>query len=64
MAADGPNQVALVVATMLAVFVGWRRGHSLTTYAGIRMPRIPAAQIEAATAGGATTPVHGDTKQN
>jgi NhaC family Na+:H+ antiporter len=27
--AVGPNQVALVVATMIAVFVGWRRGHSL-----------------------------------
>ncbi|MCC8403258.1 Na+/H+ antiporter NhaC [Paraburkholderia sp. MMS20-SJTN17] len=29
--ANGPNQVALVVATMLAVFVGWRRGHSLAS---------------------------------
>ncbi|MCC8397160.1 Na+/H+ antiporter NhaC [Paraburkholderia sp. MMS20-SJTR3] len=29
--ADGPNQVALVVATMLAVFVGWRRGHSVAS---------------------------------
>jgi Na+:H+ antiporter, NhaC family len=27
--AFGPNQVALVVATMIAVFVGWRRGHTL-----------------------------------
>ncbi len=27
--AGGPNQVALVVATMIAVFVGWRRGHTL-----------------------------------
>jgi NhaC family Na+:H+ antiporter len=27
--AVGPNQVALVVATMIAIFVGWRRGHSL-----------------------------------
>ena len=27
--AVGPNQVALVVATMVAVFIGWRRGHSL-----------------------------------
>jgi NhaC family Na+:H+ antiporter len=27
--ATGPNQVALVVATMIAVFVAWRRGHSL-----------------------------------
>ena len=27
--AVGPNQVALAVATMLAVFIGWRRGHSL-----------------------------------
>ncbi|KAB7649110.1 Na+/H+ antiporter NhaC family protein [Polymorphobacter fuscus] len=25
----GPNQVALTVATMIAVFIGWRRGHSL-----------------------------------
>lgn len=27
--AGGPNQVALVVATMIAVFTGWRRGHSV-----------------------------------
>ena len=27
--AKGPNQVGLVIATMVAVFVGWRRGHSL-----------------------------------
>lgn len=27
--AGGPNQVALVVSTMIAVFIGWRRGHSL-----------------------------------
>jgi NhaC family Na+:H+ antiporter len=27
--AAGPNQVALVVASMIALFVGWRRGHSL-----------------------------------
>ncbi len=27
--AGGPNQVALVVATMIAVFIAWRRGHSL-----------------------------------
>jgi Na+:H+ antiporter, NhaC family len=26
--AAGPNQVALVVATMIAVFIAWRRGHS------------------------------------
>jgi Na+:H+ antiporter, NhaC family len=25
----GPNQVALVVATMVAVFIAWRRGHTL-----------------------------------
>ena len=25
----GPNQVALTVAGMIAVFIGWRRGHSL-----------------------------------
>jgi NhaC family Na+:H+ antiporter len=25
----GPNQVALTIATMIAVFIGWRRGHSL-----------------------------------
>ncbi|CAB3799704.1 Malate-2H(+)/Na(+)-lactate antiporter [Paraburkholderia ultramafica] len=29
--AGGPNQVGLVVATMIAVFIGWRRGHSLTS---------------------------------
>ena len=28
-ARSGPNQVALVVAAMLALFIGWRRGHSL-----------------------------------
>jgi Na+:H+ antiporter, NhaC family len=27
--AAGPNQVALTVATMIAVFIGWRRGHTL-----------------------------------
>ncbi len=27
--AAGPNQVALTVATMIAVFVAWRRGHAL-----------------------------------
>jgi len=27
--AGGPNQVALAVATMVAVFIGWRRGHTL-----------------------------------
>ena len=27
--AGGPNQVAMVVSTMIAVFIGWRRGHSL-----------------------------------
>ena len=27
--ASGPNQVALVFATMIAVFLAWRRGHSL-----------------------------------
>lgn len=27
--AAGPNQVALAVATMIAVAVGWRRGHSM-----------------------------------
>jgi NhaC family Na+:H+ antiporter len=26
--AGGPNQVALTVAAMIAVFIGWRRGHS------------------------------------
>lgn len=25
----GPNQVALTIATMIGVFIGWRRGHSL-----------------------------------
>ena len=29
--AGGPNQVALTVATMIAVFIGWRRGHALET---------------------------------
>ena len=29
--AGGPNQVALVVAAMIAVFIGWRRGHSLAS---------------------------------
>ncbi len=29
--AAGPAQVALVVATMVAVFIAWRRGHSLST---------------------------------
>jgi Na+:H+ antiporter, NhaC family len=27
----GPNQVGLVVATMIAVFIGWRRGHTLAS---------------------------------
>lgn len=27
--ASGPNQIALVVATMIALFIAWRRGHSL-----------------------------------
>ena len=27
--AGGPNQVALVASTMIAVFIGWHRGHSL-----------------------------------
>src|SRR5262249_22265952 len=25
----GPNQIALVLATMIAVFIAWRRGHTL-----------------------------------
>ena len=25
----GPNQVALTVATMIAAYIGWRRGHTL-----------------------------------
>jgi NhaC family Na+:H+ antiporter len=29
--AGGPNQVGLVAATMIAVFIGWRRGHSLAS---------------------------------
>lgn len=29
--AGGPNQVALVVATMIAVLIGWRRGHALAS---------------------------------
>ncbi|WEX10760.1 Na+/H+ antiporter NhaC family protein [Chelativorans sp. AA-79] len=28
---SGPTQVALVVATMIAVFIAWRRGHSLSS---------------------------------
>lgn len=27
--ADGPNQIALVVASLVAVFIGWRRGYTL-----------------------------------
>jgi NhaC family Na+:H+ antiporter len=27
--AGGPNQVALVMATMIAIFIAWRRGHTL-----------------------------------
>ncbi len=27
--ASGPNQVALVVATMIAVLIGWRKGHTM-----------------------------------
>jgi len=27
--ASGPNQVGMVVATMITVFLGWRRGHTL-----------------------------------
>ena len=27
--ADGPTQVGMVVATMIAVFIGWHRGHTL-----------------------------------
>jgi Na+:H+ antiporter, NhaC family len=27
--AKGPNQVGMVVATMIAVFIGWRRGYTL-----------------------------------
>ncbi|MBC8747619.1 MULTISPECIES: Na+/H+ antiporter NhaC [Paraburkholderia] len=29
--ASGPNQVGLTVAAMIAVFIGWRRGHSLAS---------------------------------
>ena len=29
--ANGPNQVALTVATMIAAFIGRRRGHSLAS---------------------------------
>ncbi|MCC8395648.1 Na+/H+ antiporter NhaC [Paraburkholderia sp. MMS20-SJTR3] len=29
--AGGPNQVGLVIATMIAVFIGWRRGHTLAS---------------------------------
>jgi NhaC family Na+:H+ antiporter len=27
--AVGPNQVAIVIATMIALFIGWRRGHAV-----------------------------------
>ena len=27
--AGGPNQIALIVATMIAVFIAWRRGHTI-----------------------------------
>ena len=30
----GPNQIALVVATMVAAFVGWRRGYTLEALGG------------------------------
>jgi len=32
--AGGPNQVALVVAAMIALFIGWRRGHTLESLGG------------------------------
>ncbi|MBN3849519.1 Na+/H+ antiporter NhaC [Paraburkholderia sp. Ac-20342] len=30
--ASGPNQVGLVVATMISVFIGWRHGHTLASF--------------------------------
>lgn len=46
--AGGPNQVALVVATMIAVFIAWRRGHTL---ASLREAAI-RARLVAAPGGG------------
>ena len=34
----GPNQVALVVATMIAVFIAWRRGHTLASLRWLPIP--------------------------
>ncbi|RKT13833.1 hypothetical protein B0G69_7041 [Paraburkholderia sp. RAU2J] len=60
--ASGPNQVGLVAATMIAVFIGWRRGHSLASLGeaavdhsdcvcgasgrGVFPPRRPKLQLE------------------
>jgi NhaC family Na+:H+ antiporter len=38
--AAGPNQIALVVATMIAVFVGWRRGHTLDSLRGAAVASV------------------------
>ena len=42
--AGGPNQVALIVATMVAVLLAWRRGYTLDELArgGRRQRRAPA----------------------
>src|SRR5215475_4634877 len=36
----GPNQVALVFATLVAVFVAWRRGHTLESLREASVARI------------------------
>jgi len=41
--ASGPTQVALVVATMIAVFIAWRRGHSFAA--------LHAAAVESVSSG-------------
>lgn len=41
--AAGPSQVALIMATMIAVFVAWRRGHSLSS--------LNAAAVESVSSG-------------
>ena len=54
--AGGPNQVALVVATMIAVFIAWRRGHALASLGDGPCPertwRIEAGRAAADTADG------------
>src|SRR5262245_22926227 len=40
----GPNQVALVLATMIAVFIAWRRGHTRSTRCARRRSRASARE--------------------